>query len=55
VERDEPTDSAIIVLSDDGKKVWLRRSLIEVEYIDRFRCAATVTMPKFLAIEKGLV
>jgi hypothetical protein len=54
VERDEPIEQAILVKIDDVKH-WLPRSQIEVEYTDQHKQFATVTMPEWLAIKKGLV
>ena len=50
------TDRAILA-SDDGNKshaVWLPRSQIEIDDEDR-PLTVLVTMPEWLAIEKGLV
>jgi hypothetical protein len=54
VLRDSESDQAILVLHDD-EKIWLPRSAIEIEYTDRRRSIATITMSERLAIEKGLV
>jgi len=58
VNRDEPTDQAILVTQDDGDSIknrWLPRSEIEFEYTDQRHRLANVTMPEWLAIEKDLV
>ena len=54
IERDEPIEKAVLVKLD-GKKFWLPRSQIEIEYKDQSERSATVTMPEWLAIEKGMV
>lgn len=43
------TPSAWLVLTEDGKKVWLPKSQVEDN------CDGTFTLPEWLAIEKGLV
>jgi hypothetical protein len=55
VIRDNDNDRAILVQDDDGKKVWLPRSMIEIDYDGKKQGRATITMPEHLAIEKGLV
>ena len=68
VARDNEADLAILVrvvipnldcsdaaASFSVKKIWLPRSEIEIEYKDRSRTTAIVTMPEWLAIEKGLI
>ena len=40
---------------DEGKTIWLPRSQIEIEYRDQSNRFATVTMPEWLAQEKGLI
>ena len=55
VVRDNEADRAILVQNEDGEKVWLPRSAIEIEYTDQRKRHATITMPEQLAIEKGLV
>jgi len=54
IERDEPIDKAVLVKLD-GKKFWLPRSQIEIEYAGQDERSATVTLPEWLAIEKGMV
>lgn len=54
IVRDAQTDQAILVLHED-EKIWLPRSMIEIEYTDKRRSIATVTMSERLAIDKGLV
>jgi regulation of enolase protein 1 (concanavalin A-like superfamily) len=54
VEGDEPADQAILV-KIGGEKHWLPRSQIEIEYTDQHKHFATVTLPEWLAIDKGLV
>ena len=54
VHRDEPIDKAVLV-KIDGVKHWLPRSQIEIEYKGQDERSAVVTMPEWLAIEKGLV
>jgi hypothetical protein len=44
------TDFAIQVLADDGQKYWLPKSEVQVNADD-----GTVTMPEWLAEDKGLV
>ncbi|MDR3464200.1 MAG: hypothetical protein P4L76_18000 [Beijerinckiaceae bacterium] len=56
--RDEPSDKAILVAEDDdkdAKKVWLARSQIEIEYEKGRSDVAVVTLPEWLALEKGLI
>lgn len=58
VVRDELIDAAILVQEHfDSKKIWLPRSQIEIAYLNQQKVAplAVVTMPEWLAIEKGLV
>jgi hypothetical protein len=55
VERDEDQDRAILIKTEDGKKIWLPRSQIEIEYKDQRKYFAVVTMPEWLALEKELV
>lgn len=56
VVRDAPTDRAVLAkLDEDAEKVWLPRSMIEIEYVDRARRLAKVTMTESFATEKGLV
>lgn len=53
IVRNYAGDAAILFKSEGGKDVWLPRSQIEFE---RKRSGeVTVTMPEWLAIEKGLV
>lgn len=48
------TERAILVaLTEDGERVWLPLSAVEVN--ERHRDAANITLPASLAIEKGLV
>jgi hypothetical protein len=54
IHRDEPIEKAVLVIFN-GEKHWLPRSLIEIEYKDQSEQSATVTMPEWLAIKKGLV
>lgn len=53
VEIRAETDRAIMVAIPDREPVWLPLSQCEVELTSHKR--ATVTMPEWLAIEKGLV
>lgn len=47
------TDKAVLVSDGSGRRaVWLPLSQIEIVYRDR---DAIVTLPEWLAIEKGLV
>jgi hypothetical protein len=57
IVRDKPIDRAILVQEDFGsEKVWLPRSEIEIEYVGGQRSdTAKITMPEWLAIDKGLV
>lgn len=57
VKKDHEANKAIAVFNynDKGKTVWLPRSLIEIEYKDQHRRTATITMPEWLAQEKGLI
>ncbi len=55
MQRHAETEKAILV-SDDGERdhaVWLPKSRIEIEKKDR--AVVVVTLPEWLAIEKGLV
>ena len=54
VVRDNPRDLAVLV-EFNGAKCWLPRSQIEIEYKDRHKLFAVVTLPEWLAIEKELV
>lgn len=56
--RDVPSDRAILVAEDndeDAKKVWLPRSQIEIEYEEGHPNVAIVTLPEWLAKDKGLI
>lgn len=56
VVRDIDKDQAILVqLDDDSPKVWLPRSEVEIVYKPGSMNIATVTLPVWLAEEKGLV
>lgn len=56
VVRDAPTDMAILVQEDrDKPKVWLPRSEVEIAYKQGSTTIATVTMPEWLAQDKGLI
>lgn len=56
VLRDEPSDKAIkVTQEDEAGYVWLPRSEIEFVYDDHTCEFAVITMPEWLAIEKGLV
>ena len=55
VERDEPKLEKAVLVNLGGKKHWLPRSQIEIEYKDQNGLFAIVTMPEWLAIEKGMV
>ena len=53
------TSQAILIFDPEDedriKTIWLPRSQIEIEYKDQSERFATVTMPEWLAIEKGMV
>jgi hypothetical protein len=55
VLRDNPSDAAVLVTTDNENKVWLPRSEVEIEYTTALRRTATATMPEWMAIEKELV
>jgi hypothetical protein len=56
VVRDNENDQAILVQLDGGApKVWLPRSEIEIEYRRGKQNVATVTLPEWLAQDKGLI
>ena len=48
------TDKAILV--DEGKeKIWLPKSQVEIDEHDEKTGAATLSMPEWLAVDKGLI
>ena len=54
------TDKAVKVLGDDGEPIWLPKSQIEIEYqnvggevVMRNKSRAVITMPEWLAVDKG--
>ena len=50
------TNMAICIRDDeDGGKIWLPKSQIEIKRNINDRKMAVVTLPEWLAIEKGLV
>lgn len=50
------TQSAVLVHDgDESKKVWLPKSQIEIERDSSKPRVATITLPEWLAIDKGLV
>ena len=56
IVRDEKTDGAILVKEHEtADKIWLPRSLVEIDYADCSPGIAKVTMTEWLATEKGLV
>jgi hypothetical protein len=56
VVRDNERDQAILVQLDGGApKVWLPRSEVEIVYKPGKQNVATVTLPEWLALDKGLV
>ena len=54
--RHAETDQAILVSDDDNRAdaVWLPKSQVEIES-DNYKNFITVTMPEWLALEKGLI
>jgi hypothetical protein len=59
VEIKHQTAQAVLIFDPEDdertKTIWLPHSQIEIEYKDQHKRFATVTMPEWLAIEKGLV
>ena len=53
------TGQAVLIFDPEDedriKTIWLPRSQIEIEYKGQDERSAVVTMPEWLAIEKGLV
>ena len=53
------TSPAVLIFDPEDedriKTIWLPCSQIEIEYKDQSERLATVTMPEWLAIEKGMV
>ena len=50
------TDDAILIANpfEEKDSIWLPKSQIEIEYLGHVGCIS-VTLPEWLAIEKGLV
>ena len=54
LELKHETDKAILV-NDGAKDIWLAKSLVEYERAPNSKKMYIVTLPEWLALEKGLV
>lgn len=52
IKRDEPSEDAIL-FSDGDREEWLPRSQIEVGETDPRTKLTNVTMPEWLAVDRG--
>ena len=50
----ETSGAALVGLDENAEEIWLPKSQIEIRRDDPIPGVATITMPEWLAVEKGL-